>query len=114
MDRNQYLICTNRVTQSLQGNTKLDLFVYPELWRAVHTTQVFVFPSIDGIFTSNGPSIAYCMTSPFCKSFNEDELSSNVQKHVSSNVSMFTILLSGLKVTQNKLNTQSKVRTVTL
>ena len=41
----ELLLITNEVTRSLQGNTKSDLFVWPELVTAVHQSEGFVFPN---------------------------------------------------------------------
>ena len=47
--RSPYLLFTNRVTLSVQGNTKPDLYVRPELARDVHIHEEFLFPSTDRV-----------------------------------------------------------------
>ena len=42
-----YLLFSKRVTRSVQGNKKPDHFIRPEIARAVHKSEGFVFPNKD-------------------------------------------------------------------
>ena len=43
---------TNRVTPSVEGTTKPDLYVQPRLARAIHKIKGFLFPNKDRVTRS--------------------------------------------------------------
>ena len=46
------LLLTNRDTGPIQGNTRPDHFVWPEIVRAVRKSEGLVFPSTDQVTSS--------------------------------------------------------------
>ena len=86
------ILFTNWVTRSVQGNTKLDLSVRPELARVVHEGEGCEFPSTDRVIRL----VNYCTTLPFLKGFDKHELSSNV--HINDCQECFNIYKSSIRL----------------
>ena len=91
---------TNRVTPSVQRNTKPDYFVQPKLARAVHKSEGLIFPSTDQV-TRLVNSLLHG-TTDFSECFNENEHFSHFKMHDFQPCFNVKSILSGLMVYENK------------